>query len=242
MADRYIDYFEVEEYGGHFLREALGLVGLDPVVSAEELIAYVGASITRVREERDKAGLTRSSLRTGRGDTSGAVVVMREVLTRFFSYLGSLDAQRFRFDLEAFFYDGTLGKIAHMKSDDLRAKADQVLLGFEAGANAALPGRDDWEAQLLAARDALAAALSGKGRARGQQGQVTKALKAAREEFLFAYNSVAKIVVRGLLNKLGRGDELKRYFKDLQVSEEARRPAASAQATRAEAAPDGRAD
>ncbi len=41
----------------------------------------------------------------------------------------------------------------------------------------------------------------------------------AMQAFLVAYNGVAKRVIQAVLIKLGRKDELRLFFKDLQVNE-----------------------
>jgi hypothetical protein len=94
----------------------------------------------------------------------------------------------------------------------------QVLRAFSAPINAALPERAKWEGKLRAASEALDAALGAKGNAKTGAIQSTAGLIAAREAFLRAYNGVAKRLIQGLLVELGREDEMRLFFKDLQVN------------------------
>ena len=104
-------------------------------------------------------------------------------------------------------------------------KAGNILDGFDAAAKAGLPDAAKWKGKLTTARNALDAAASGKGTATVQSIQRTAALVAAHEEFLAAYDGVAKRLVYGLLVHLGRTDEHRLFFKDLQVNEGGAKPA-----------------
>ena len=66
--------------------------------------------------------------------------------------------------------------------------------------------------------------LAGRGSARGDSIVTTATLAAAHERFLTIYNGVATHLVRGLLNELGRGDELPLYFLDLQIADAGAKP------------------
>lgn len=86
----------------------------------------------------------------------------------------------------------------------------------------ALPDGAKWKTRLEDAQSALVAALSGKGSSTGMTIQGTAALVSARQGFLVAYNGVAKKLIGGVLTSLGRKDDLRLYFKDLQVNESGR--------------------
>ncbi len=62
-------------------------------------------------------------------------------------------------------------------------------------------------------------AIGDKSASTGKTIQGTVALVDARQDFLVAYNGVAKRLVQAVLIQLDRKDELKLYFKDLQVNE-----------------------
>lgn len=218
MADNHIDFFEVGEYGGHFVEEVQKLVQVSPLVNVEALIALVGGAVGSVNAELEKVGVKRSDLRTGRSDTEGAAERGRKEIERFYSYLGSLDDD-VAVDRKAFFSEGKMGALAVLKPGDVKSKLEDVLRGFTAPANAGLPEHAKWAQKLGAARDGLAGALAGKGSARSVSVQSTAGLVAAREEFLDSYNGVAKRLIRGLLASLKREEEMRLFFLDLQVNE-----------------------
>jgi hypothetical protein len=211
MADRYIDVFEISEYGNFFLNETGRLVGASPLVDVAALQARVRAAKELVEQERSAAGLTGGGLRQERAGTDQAVAALRATLTRFHSYLHSLDPAEVSFDLEGFFPEGNLGTLSQLKPSDLEARVGKVLEGFALPKNQDFPQRDSWKTRLGQGRDALAQALTGRGEQRNEGSLVSSKLGAAREAFLVVYNGVAKPLVRGLLNDLGRGEELPLY-------------------------------
>lgn len=227
MADDYIDYLEVGEYGGHFVEEAQKLVGASKLVDVEELRTLIGNAVEKVAVELEAAGVKRSDMRTSRGSVETATEAARKEIDRFYSFLGSLDDD-VKVDKAAFFPGNKLGALAALKPADLKGKLDDLARGFSAPANAALPDRAKWEQKLTGARDALGGALVGKGGARGLSIKSTAGLIAAREGFLKAYNGVAKRLIQGLLASLGREGEMKLFFSDLVVHESGKARAPSA--------------
>lgn len=219
MADTHIDYNEVIEYGEHSIRELKKLAGLSQLVNVEFLIDLLKEVLIRFQEKRMQTTITQSRLRADRVDTEAAAAKMRDRITRFYSYLNSLDPEEVSFDLQAFFPGGNLGQLAALKPADVLAKADEVLRGFQAEENQSFPDRDNRLAKLLEAREALALALGEKEGKRGDAILDTSALNAAYEEFISLYSGTAKPVIRGLLNLLKRSDQLRLFFKDLQVNE-----------------------
>jgi hypothetical protein len=224
MADTYIDYFEVEEYGSHFCREAKSLIGKYAAVDVTILVSDVQTSLNIVNIELEKAGLQRSALRTNQGGAEEATTEARNVLTRFSSFLGSLDPKESPFDLKAFFPSGNLGNISQLKADDVKARAKQALSGFEIELNKKNTDLEPWKKRIATAHETLTAALDGKGQQRTGVGAVTASLQKARLDFLDTYNGVAKPIIRGLLNKLSRSEDFKTFFKDLQVNETTKAP------------------
>lgn len=213
MPDTYIDYFEVDEYGGHFIEESKKLIGLDPIVNIVELSAYLAGVIEKVKRERKAAGLTKTT-----DSNTNAADKLRGNLSRFFNRLHSFD-EEITVDISAFFQGGVLGNISQLKDSDVKAKTEKVLLGFEADRNKKFPDREDWLEKLTRGRDALDEEIKIKTAKRNEVATTTAALSSAREEFLTAYNGVAKPIIRGLLKKLGRSEEFNLFFKDMQVNE-----------------------
>ena len=217
MADNYIDYLECLEYGVFFTTEVQKLAGASTLVDIDALSAYVGTAMRSVAAELEKQGVNQSGVRIDRRDVEVKTTAMRKALEKFYHYLGSLDDD---LDIAAFFAGGNLGTLAALKPADVAQRAGEVIRGFSA--NASVPDGARWKTRLEEAQSALVGALSGKGSSTGTSIQGTAALVTARENFLNAYNGVAKKLIGGLLTSLGRKDELRLYFKDLQVNESSR--------------------
>jgi hypothetical protein len=220
MADRYIDYFEVGEYGDHFVSEIVKLDGLSTIVNVQALRDKVQSAVAKVDAELAKAGITRSGVRTGRDTTTAAVAAAKDLIERFYYHLLA-QPKSAGIDVEAFYPGKNLGSISELKPADLGGKLAGVLRGFDAPANVAAAGAlGSWQADLTAAIQALAAAEKGKGGARGDAINATADLAAAREDFLRVYNKVAKKAVQALLAVAARVGEYELFFKDLQVNED----------------------
>jgi len=215
--DTHIDYFEVGEYGDHFVSESKKLDNETTLVNVPALRARVAAAVAAVHSELEKADITRSALRKGRDETSASSVVLRKEIEKFYSYLGSLDDD-VAFDKEAFFPGDKLGNLSQLKPADLRSRADDILRGFNVTANTQLPNAATWKTKLEKARDAAASAVQGKGSSNTASIIGTAGLIAARERFLKIYG-VAKRLVRGALIDLERENEYRLFFADLQVNE-----------------------
>lgn len=216
MSDNYINYLEVDEYGTHFVSTAASLVGASPLVNVQELLDLVQAKTNAVNTELEKAGIQRSALRQGSSNTQTASEDAKAEINRFWSYLQSLEPG-VPVDVEAFFKGAKQGSLAGLKPADIKGKLIEVLAGFAADANKNLPDGAKWQTRLSAARDALSGLNAGT--VRSASIAATAELRDAREDFLTAYNGVAKRVVLGLLILLGRKDEYAHFFKDLQVNE-----------------------
>lgn len=216
MADRYIDYFEVSEYGSYFVTEAALLVGASELVNIAALRQRVSAAVEAVVVELEKIGIRRSDLRIGHADVDAALPAVRRELERFHNFLGGLEDDA-EVDRESFFPGDRLGNLASLKPADLLARLDEVLLGFLVPANAGVPERDKRKAKLEAVRKTLADALGSSSANTNRVISATAGLAAARERFLGLYNGVAKPLVRAMLADLGRADEYTRFFLDLQV-------------------------
>ena len=219
MADDYIDYLECLEYGEAFTSEVPKLAGASNLVDIAALTTYVTTAMQSVATELEKQGIKRSGVRIDRKEVELKTAAMRKALEKFYHYVGSLDDDAGA-DIEAFFEGGNLGSLAALKPADVAQRAADVIRGF--AANTSLPDGAKWKTRLEDAQSALVGALAGKGSSTGTTIQGTAALVAARQGFLVAYNGVAKKLIGGVLTSLGRKDELRLYFKDLQVNESSR--------------------
>lgn len=217
MADDYIDDQEVSEYGEFFYEESAKLEGLSPIFNMKELRAVIRDGIDKFQAERKKLTEGKSELSSSQKDTKTAAEEARDVLTRFYSFLGSF--KKGTIDLSAFFPKGKLGELAPMKPADLKTKLETVALGFEAEKNKSFSQRDQWRKEIGDALFTLEGALDKKEGKRTDSQRDTNAKTVAYENFLTLYNGVAKHTVQGLLHLLGRVDEYKLFFKDLQVLE-----------------------
>lgn len=219
MADRYIDYLEVGEYGDHFVSQSQKLDGLSPLVDVPALRQKVQAAIDATDAELGNIGVHRGALRTDRDAAALAASEGKDMIQRFYYTLLGLPKSSGA-DVEAFFPGRLLGELAGLKPDDVKGRLNTLLKGFDTQANqAAAAALGSWKQDLQAGRDQLAAALAGKGGSQGTSITGTAALNTAREAFLRVYNKVAKKLVAGLLADLGREEELKLFFKDLAVQE-----------------------
>jgi hypothetical protein len=225
VADRYIDNREVVEYGRHFLGEVVRLIGLSAAVDIAALQQLVQVVVEAMEGALSVANRQQSGARTGRTGTSAAKADTIDKLRRFHYHLKTLP-QGTAFDLEAFFIGGAPGGIHRLKPADVLARAEYAVSGFSAPANAGLPGTPEWLPVLIDTRNELAAAIEGKRTARGGDKDAVGSLAEIRERFLNVYNNVAKRLVWAVLAEVGRLDDYRRYFLDLQVNEEGRRPVA----------------
>ena len=216
MADDYIDYMECVEYGEHFTTTTKDLAGLTNLVDINALVTFVETNMALVTTELDKQGVNRSGLRVDRREVEAKTTIARKTVQKFYHYLGSLDDDA-GVDIEAFFAGGNLGPLAALKPADVAQRVGEVIRGF--ASNGAVPQGDAWKTRLETAQSELVAALGGKGSSAGTTIQGTAALVDARQQFLTAYNGVAKKLIGGVLTSLGRKDDLRLYFKDLQVNE-----------------------
>lgn len=224
MADSYIDYFEVSEYGQYFAKRAQQLVGSSSLVNMKSLIAMVEGAVSRVNQEIEAAGLERSDLRGGRLDTGAAADAGRKVIRRFHGFLQSVE-EEVALDREALFPGGKLGNIERMKPADVKARLDSLIRGLMLPANLGMPEHPSWQSRLTGSRDELAAALSSKDGAGMATRQINADLRAAREEFIKVYGRIAKRLVRAVLIALDREAEMPLFFRDMQVNEDSPWPA-----------------
>jgi hypothetical protein len=221
MADRYIDYGEVTEYGRYFWVRAAQLVGASPLVDVEAVRRRVLAEVEAVEAEHGSTRTQKSGFRIGQSDVGAASPELADLLRRFFHHLKTLPGT-VAVDTKAFFPTGNLGKLHLLKPADVLARADEVLHGFTVPANVTLVGAADWQRDVQTSRTTLADALAGKHVARGGASSSVGSLAAARERFLHVYNVLAKRLVHVVLADLGRMGEYRSFFLDLQVNEDGR--------------------
>jgi hypothetical protein len=219
VADSYIDNHEISEYGRYFLAMVVKLIGLSALVDIQALYRLVLAEVEAMEAALARASVQKSGVRTGRSSTSDASAELADWLRRFYYDLKTLPPGTV-LDRAAFFPTGTLGNPERLKPSDLLARADEVLAGFSAPANAALPAAADWLAGITTARNALQEAIAGKRSATSDTTDAVDSLSAIRHRFLNVYNNVAKRLVHAVLAQHGRLDEYRRFFLDLQVNED----------------------
>lgn len=218
MADDYIDYLECLEYGDHLVKEIDKLATQTTLVDIPQIKALVATAMAAVAAELEKQGIRRSDVRVDRQDVAAKSAALRKQIEKFFHHIGALDEDQ-GYDVEAFFPGGNLGSISTRKPADLAQDAGEILRGFSTSANASLPDASKWKQRLEDAQTALVGAIAGKSSSTSDTIMATADLVAARQEFLTAYNGIAKRLVQAVLIKLGRKDDLRLFFKDLQVNE-----------------------
>ena len=217
MADDYIDYFEIAEYTDHFVTTGKPLIGTSKVVDVAALIELLAGKAEVVEGLLEKQGVKRGGNRADKATVAKAMSALQSEIRKLHSYLGSLDEDE-PFDFNAFFPGQNLGPISQLKPADLLQYTNAILRAFDAPANASFAGKDARKTKLESAAGALSDAIGGKDTGRLASILGTAELVAARKDWLDHYGA-AKRVVSGLLGILGRKDELRLFFKDLQVNE-----------------------
>jgi hypothetical protein len=214
MADSYIDEREASEYGEYFYSESKKLEGLSEVFVISKLREKFRALLDAYQRERSASA---GGLVEVRKTAEEATTEAREVLTRFFSFLGSLKSGSI--DKEAFFKKGKLGDVQKLKPADVQTKLETVLLGFSTKENQSFKEREEWQRELTSALELLAASLLTKESKRTDATRKNTAKGDRFDKVISFYTNVAKSAVSGLLFELERSSEYKLFFKDLQVSE-----------------------
>jgi hypothetical protein len=225
FVDPYIDYHEAVQYGRFFYQNVTPLIGASDVFNVEALRQVVLRAVDAVEAGLTVSDTPKTVVRAGRGTVETFSEEMADRLRRFYYYLLSLPASA-NVDVAAFFADGKQGKLSQYKAEDMLSRADTALRGFTTPAGATVPNGTAWQADIVVARGSLANALEGKLGAANTASTSVGSLAQARTEFLHVYNRVAKPAIRGLLAQLGREDEFRIYFRDLQVNEDRARPGA----------------
>ena len=218
MADRHIDAREASEYGRYTWARLEVLEGRSQLVVVPQLRQSLLEAAEGVEAEYRTTRTQQSGVRTGRVSTSEAKENMRDVLRRFHHHTETLPAE-VPIDREAFFPNQRRGNLSKLKAADLLARADEVLHGFTVPRNAALPDAGRWMADITLQRFTLADSLGLKHGATHGNSLATSALQTARERFLHVYNVITKRLVYVVLAELGRLDEYRQFFLDLQVNE-----------------------
>lgn len=218
MADRYIDAYEVLEYGNHTVRMLRPLVGLSPVVDIAVLIRMLEEYIAGVNRQMERMGMVRTDLRFIRATTEEVVANVIEQIEQFDAYIRSL-GKGSGVDAQMFFPGrGRKAALRRRKPADLLGAADDVLRGLSSPRAAAMPQLDVWTSRITEARNALATVVGDKGLARDSSARGTAGLEGARRDFLAQYK-ITKLLVRAVLASAGREDEYRSFFLDLQVNE-----------------------
>lgn len=222
MPDRYIDIYEVSEYGRYFLDRTAPLEDASPLVDMRLLRQRVLAVVEEAERQAGTIVVKRSTVRGGRGSIGVAAARVASDVRRFRHHLQAQPPEA-GIDPEAFFPGGYITP-THHKPADLLAQGKGVLAGFEAPANIGLPSAAEWKATFTVACEALAGALASKHGASHVATEGTAEQAEARRQFLAVYNGMAKRLVRVVLQDVGRLQDYRLFFLDLQVNE--RGPAA----------------
>jgi hypothetical protein len=214
VADDYFDANEVSEYGEYTYNEAAKLEGLSEIFVISKLRVKLRGALDDFKKERIKSA---GSLDGVRKDAKVATDEARDVLTRFFSHLGSFKAGVI--DKAAFFIGGKLGDIQKLKPAAVQTKLETVLLGFEAKGNNSFKDRDEWLKELTLTLKTLKLSLDTKEDKRTDATRSTAEKSKAYEQFLMVYTQITKPAVAGILAELNRSQEYRLFFLDLQVNE-----------------------
>jgi hypothetical protein len=217
MSDNYIDILEVSEYGRHFFDESEGLEGASPLVDMRLLRQRVLAVVEAAERHASTIVAKRSTVRGGRGDIGIASAGMSSDVRRFRHHVQAHPAEA-GIDEEAFFPGGYVTP-AKRKPADLLAQGKGILAGIEAPRNVNLMNAAEWKATFTVSCQALVEAMAGKRGAVGVANEGTEEQAEARRQFLAVYNGMAKRLVRVVLQDIGRLQDYRRYFLDLQVNE-----------------------
>jgi hypothetical protein len=214
MADTYFDDDEVSEYGEFLYSESKKLEGRSEIFHIAKLRELLRSALDVFQKERTAAAGT---LDVVRKDATTATEETRDVLTRFYSFLGSL--KKGSADVGSFFKGGKLGDLQRLKPADVQTKLETVMLGFETKDNQSFKDREDWKKELTTALSDLKLSLETKDSKRTDATRNTALKTAAYDYFLIIYNQVAKPAIAGILAELSRSDEYDLFFKDRQVKE-----------------------
>lgn len=216
MADRFIDQDEVTIYGPYASKRIrtrlLGLIPeYDPALTyaADQIDAQTAAVKSAVEAARG----TDASRRQGVRSKAPLLKQARALLGKFSTHLGAHDAGAI--DRKVFFTkDGTAGGVG-------KAAPDVVLAVTHITTKLASPGfavRDaaHWHGRFDAMTKSLAPVVAFADDARIDRQSLTPEVEATRQVWLNGYIA-AKAVCESLLRHLGRVDQLRLYFYDLQV-------------------------
>lgn len=217
MPDRHIDIHEVSEYGRYFADTSVDLVGASALVDMQLLRQRVLAVVEEAERHAGTIEAKRSTVRGGRGNTGVASARMASNVRRFRHHVLA-QPEDAGIDPAAFFPGGYVTP-AKRKPADLLVQGRGVLAGFEAPGNGNLPNATEWKATFEVSCQALAEALAGKHGAAHVATKGTAEQAESRRKFLAVYNGMAKRLVRVVLQDIGRPQDFRRYFLDLQVNE-----------------------
>jgi hypothetical protein len=218
MPDKHIDCQEVSEYGRYFYNKSERLEGASPLVDIRLLRQRVLAVVEEAERYRTTTMVERSTVRGGRGNIGVASARLASDVRRFRHHVRA-QPEEAGLDEEAFFPGGYVTP-AKRKPADLLAQGRDILAGFDAPANASLVNAAEWRATFAVSCASLDAALVDKHGAAHVASAGTEAQAETRRKFLALYNGMAKRLVRVVLQDIGRLQDYRMFFLDLQVNED----------------------
>jgi len=213
MADPYIDQYETVAYGKFAVGQILSLVvGLDP--DADSYVKVIASRLLSDTEAMWSALSKVGSLEvvTYSAEDSAAILHQsRSALRRLVAYAES------RSNGDDIVHDilsgDTMTAILRRRPVKLAAALEHALSAIKKH-QSSLPEHSEWSQMVADAHTALVALNGNVRKARTDRRGMTPEVEVARNTWLKRYAST-KLVIRGILEPLGKGDMLPEIFDDL---------------------------
>lgn len=213
MADPYIDQYETIAYGKFGVGQILTLVvGLDP--DADPFVKIVAARLLADTEAMWTALAKSGSIEVvtyTEQESANVIAHARSTLRRLVAYAES------RADGDIIVRDilqgDTLAVTLRRRPVKLAAALEHAILGIKKHATR-LPEHVQWTLDVTAAHSALADLNGSVRQARTDRRSMTPEIEAARTTWLRRYSST-KLIIRGILEPLGRASMMPEIFDDL---------------------------
>ena len=213
MADPYIDQYETVAYGKFAVGQILSLVvGLD--ADADAFVNVVASRLLTDTESMWTALSKVGSLEvvTYSAEDSAAILQQcRDGLRRVVAYAESRDnGDQIAADI---LQGDTISAVMRRRPVKLAAALENALAAIRKHQNR-LPEHAEWAGSLTDAHTALVALNGNVRRARTDRRVMTPEVEIARNTWLKRY-AATKLIIRGILEPLGRGDMMPEIFDDL---------------------------
>lgn len=213
MADPYIDQYETVAYGKFAVGQILSLVvGVDP-----DADAYVKTIASRLLSDTEAMWTALSKVGSlevvtySAEDSSAILHQSRSVLRKLIAYSESRENGE---DIVHDILQGdTMTAMMRRRPVKLAAALEHALTAIKKH-QSSLPEHAHWSQQVADAHSALVALNGNVRKARTDRRAMTPEVQMARETWLKRY-AATKLVIRGVLEPLGKGDLLPEIFDDL---------------------------